>query len=77
MNRPTGRQLLSYYWKVPVVVLLAGIIAFGASFMFSAEYVSRTRLLVHGREATFLTTNGTDLTNQPGVVDSSLATALS
>jgi len=77
MNRPSWGNFLSDYWKVPLVALMAGLLAFGASFMFGAEYVSRTRLLIHGREATFLTDNGTNLSNQPGVVDSTLATALS
>lgn len=64
------------YWRVPVIALLGGLLAFGGSFAFAPTYASSTKLLVRGRDATFLTTTGADLSAQPGVVDSSLAKAL-
>lgn len=67
---------LSRYWRVPVVALLAAILAFAASYLVYPTYESSTRLLVHGRDATFLTSTGKDLTAQPGVVDASLSQAL-
>jgi len=68
--------VISRYWRVPVVALLGGLIAFGGSFLSSEKYSSTTRLLIRGREATFLTTTGSDLSQQPGVIDSSLAKSL-
>ena len=47
-----------------------------ASYVVYPSYESTTRLLVHGRDATFLTSTGEDLTSQPGVVDASLSQAL-
>lgn len=64
------------YWRVPVIGILGAVLAFGGSFAFAPTYASSTKLLVRGRDATFLTTTGQDLSAQPGVVDSSLAKAL-
>lgn len=64
------------YWRIPVVAALGGLLAFMASFVVPKEYASSTRLLVRGREATFLTDKAQDLSDQPGVIDSTLAKAL-
>lgn len=70
------RAAIRGYWRVPVTALLAGALAFMGSYALSPQYASSTRLLVRARDTTFLTTTGQSLSNQPGVVDSSLATAL-
>ena len=72
----TSTDSLRRYWRIPVVGLLAAVLAFAASFVVSPTYESSTRLLVHGRDATFLSSTGEDLAAQPGVVDASLSQAL-
>ena len=74
--REIGRKV-SAFWRIPVIALLAGLIGFAASYAFPPVYATSTQLLVRGRDATFLTNSGTDLASQPGVVDASLAKALS
>lgn len=69
-------ELRQRYWRIPVVALLAAVLAFTASYLVYPTYESSTRLLVHGRDATFLTSTGQDLKAQPGVVDASLSQAL-
>lgn len=64
------------YWRVPVVALLGALLAFGGSYLLSPSYVSKTKLLVRGRSTTVLSSQGKDLSSQPGVVDSNLAKAL-
>ncbi len=59
-----------------MVGLLAAALAFLASYLVYPTYESSTRLLVHGRDATFLSSTGEDLASQPGVVDASLSQAL-
>jgi uncharacterized protein involved in exopolysaccharide biosynthesis len=73
----TLRRLWSDYWKVPVVGLLAAVLAFLGSFVLSPTYQSSTNLLVRARNTTFLSGNGTSLNQTPAVLDSDLATALS
>ena len=69
-------ELLHRYWRIPVVGLLAAVLAFAASFLVTPTYESSTRLLVHGRDATFMSSTGQNLTGQPGVIDASLSSAL-
>jgi len=69
-------SVVGKYWRVALAALLGALIAFGGSFLSAESYSSNTRLLIRGREATFLTSTGADLSNQPGVVDASLSTAL-
>jgi uncharacterized protein involved in exopolysaccharide biosynthesis len=64
------------YWRVPMVALLGGLLAFFASFAVPASYESQTRLLIRGRDATVLNADGSNLGDQPGVIDSNLAIAL-
>jgi len=71
------RRLWSDYWKVPVVGLIAAMLAFLGSFVLSPTYQSSTNLLVRARNTTFLSGNGTSLNQTPAVLDSDLAKALS
>jgi uncharacterized protein involved in exopolysaccharide biosynthesis len=71
------RRLWSDYWKVPVVGLLAAVLAFIGSFLLTPTYQSSTHLLVRARNTTFLSGNGTSLNQTPAVLDSDLAKALS
>ena len=64
------------YWRIIAVGLLGAIVAFLCSFLVEDTYASGTRLLIRGREATFLTTSAEDLSAAPGVIDSSLAKTL-
>jgi succinoglycan biosynthesis transport protein ExoP len=72
----TTSTMLGRYWRVLLVGVLGGLIAFTGSFLVEPTYTSSTRLLIHGRDATFLTSTGQDLSGQPGVVDSTLAKTL-
>ncbi len=72
----TVRGVLRQWWRVPVIGLLAGMVAFVGSFIVAPTYVSSTRVLIHGRESTILNSNGDSLSNQPGVLDSQLSTTL-
>ncbi len=64
------------YWRILVVGTLGAVLAFAGSFMVDATYESSTLVLIRGRDATFLSSTGEDLSAQPGVVDSSLAQSL-
>lgn len=72
----TTSQFLARYWRIPVVAMLGALIAFAGSFVTDPTYASSTRLLIHGRDATFLTSDAQDLSDQPGVVDASMAKTL-
>jgi succinoglycan biosynthesis transport protein ExoP len=67
---------LRRFWRVIVIGTLAGILTFAGSFLIGSSYEAKTRMLIRGRDATFLTNTGNTLENQPGVIDSSMATAL-
>lgn len=67
---------LQSWWRSIVIGILGGLLAFGASFAVSDTYASGTRLLIRGREASFLTDNGQNVSNQPGIVDASFAKTL-
>ncbi len=64
------------YWRVYVVAILGGLIAYLGSYAISPTYTSTTRVLLRGRETTLLSSTGQNLSGQPGVIDSTLATAL-
>jgi len=70
------RSAWDQYWRVPVVGLLAALLAFAGSWLVSPSYDASTHLLVRGRSTTFLSAKGTDLAQTPGVIDSDLAKAL-
>jgi uncharacterized protein involved in exopolysaccharide biosynthesis len=72
----TTSLFLRRYWRIALVAVLGALIAFGGSYMNEPTYASSTRLLIRGRDATFLTTTGQDLSRQPGVVDASLSKTL-
>lgn len=73
----TTRTFLRQYWRIPLIAFLGALIAFAGSFVLQETYASSTRLLIRGRSTTFLTSSGQDLSQQPGVIDSSLAKTLS
>jgi uncharacterized protein involved in exopolysaccharide biosynthesis len=72
----TTKTFLRRYWRVPVVALLGGLIAFGGSFLIQETYASSTRLLIRSRDTTFLTTSGAPLSDQTGVLDTGMAKTL-
>lgn len=65
------------YWRIATVAVLGAVLAFAGSYMVESTYTTSTRLLIHGRDATFLTSTGETLANQPGVIDSTLSQSLS
>ncbi len=67
---------LSKWWRPIVVGLLGGGLAFTGSFAVSDTYASGTRVLIRGREASFLTDRAQNVSDQPGIVDASFAKTL-
>ena len=67
---------LNRHWRILTVAAIGAVLAFVGSFLVDPTYTASTRLLIRGRDATFLTSTGQDLSTQPGVVDSTLAEAL-
>jgi len=72
----TTKTFLRRYWRVPVVALLGALIAFGGSFLLQETYASSTRILIRGRDTTFLTTSGEPISSQTGVIDTGMAKSL-
>lgn len=72
----SARDLARSYWRVPVLALLVGLIAYVGSFIVPPTYTASSRILIRGRDTTVLNSNGESLANQPGVVDSQLAVTL-
>lgn len=67
-------DILRRHWGVIVLVtLLSGVIAFGASFLWSPRYLGVNHVLVRVREARILSATGEDLSKQPTVIDTSIA----
>lgn len=76
MTSETLTSVARRYWRVAVVAVLGGLLAFGGSFVVGPTYESSTRLLIRGRDSTVLNSTGESLAGQPGVIDSTLASAL-
>ena len=74
MNPVPMSVLLRTWWRVPVVALLAAVLAFAGSFAIAPTYASTARLLVRGQDATVLSGKGQQL--QQGFMGSDLAKAL-
>lgn len=72
----TSPHLFRRYWRILVFGVIAAVLAFAASLLVAPTYASSTRLMVHGRSATFPTSSGQDLIGRPGVIDESLSQAL-
>jgi uncharacterized protein involved in exopolysaccharide biosynthesis len=72
----TTKTFIRRYWRVPVVALLGALIAFGGSFLLQETYASSTRILIRGRDTTFLTTSGQPISSQTGVIDTGMAKSL-
>jgi uncharacterized protein involved in exopolysaccharide biosynthesis len=71
------RKVWRDYWRVPVVALLAGLLAYLGSFVVAPQYQATARVLIRGQNSTVLNSNGTDLAARGGVIDSQLAISLS
>ncbi|QTE29268.1 GumC family protein [Pengzhenrongella sicca] len=69
-------SVLGRHWRLVTVAAIGAILAFAGSYLVETTYSSSTRVLIRGRDATFLTSTGQDLSGQPGVVDSTLAQSL-
>lgn len=76
VHNDTPDSLVSRWWRSAVIGVLGGLLAFGASFALSDTYASSTRLLIRGREASFLTDRAESVSQQPGIVDASFAKTL-
>jgi uncharacterized protein involved in exopolysaccharide biosynthesis len=72
----TTKTFIRRYWRVPVVALLGALIAFGGSFLIQETYASSTRILIRGRDTTFLTTSGQPISSQSGLIDAGMAKSL-
>jgi uncharacterized protein involved in exopolysaccharide biosynthesis len=72
----TFRDLWRQYWRIPVVALLAALIAFTGSFIVPPTYAAGTRVVIRAKDSTVLNSTGTPLGSQPGVVDSQLSAVL-
>lgn len=66
-----------HYRLILIVAIGAMVLAYAGSYLSSPSYSAATKILVRAREARFLTSTGQDLSNQPGVIDSTLAKSLS
>jgi uncharacterized protein involved in exopolysaccharide biosynthesis len=72
-----GLQVLMRYWRIIVLAgVLAAVVAYGASYLFTPSYSATGRVLVRARETRFLTSTGQDLKSQPGALDSNLVKSL-
>ncbi len=72
----TSPHLFRRYWRILVVGVVTAVLAFGVSLLVPPTYESSTRLMVHGRSATFLASTGQDLSGRPGVIDTTLSQGL-
>lgn len=73
----TFKLFLKRYWRIPLVALLAALLAFAASFAIKPTYTSKTRLLIVEGSTTSLNSSGVPISNQTGsIVDSGLAQTL-
>jgi uncharacterized protein involved in exopolysaccharide biosynthesis len=68
---------MKIYWRLPVIALMAGLLAYVGSFVVSPTYAAGTRVLVRGKDSTLLSASGSRLSNQPNLIDSQLAAVLS
>src|SRR4051794_27778479 len=75
METASLRPVLTRWRFVVGVALLAALLAFAASFLFTARYSATSGVLVRARETRLLTSTGEDLKSQP-VIDSTLAKSL-
>ncbi|SDS74534.1 GNVR domain-containing protein [Actinopolymorpha singaporensis] len=73
----TTLRAIRPYWQIPFVALLSAVLAFAGSFLVSKQYTSKTRLLIHAHDVTFLNSTGTDPSRQqPTLTDATLSQAL-
>lgn len=72
----TLRTATARHWRIPTVAVLGAALAFGSSYAVSSSYQSSTRLVIHGRDAGFLSSSGQNTTNPNALIDSTQATTL-
>jgi uncharacterized protein involved in exopolysaccharide biosynthesis len=72
----TTSETIHRYWRILVIAAVGGVLAFAGSFLVGPTYESSTRLIIHGRDAGFMSSSGQTQTGQPNITDSSLAKAL-
>lgn len=73
----TFNLFLKRYWRIPLVALLAALLAFGGSFVEKSSYKATTRLLMVEGAANVLNSSGQPVNGLTGVDDSTSAQALS
>jgi len=73
----TFKLFLKRYWRIPLVAVLASLLAFAASFAMKPSYTSTTRLLIVEGSTTLLNSSGQPISSQSGsIVDSGMAQTL-
>jgi uncharacterized protein involved in exopolysaccharide biosynthesis len=73
----TFNLFLKRYWRIPLVAVLAALLAFGASFAEKPSYKSTSRLMIVEGNSNVLNSSGNSTTGLTGVDDSTSAEALS
>ncbi|HLI43120.1 MAG TPA: Wzz/FepE/Etk N-terminal domain-containing protein [Acidimicrobiales bacterium] len=76
MDTRRVRELWSGYWKVPVIAIVAALLAYAISFFFSATYEAQTSLLIRSASQSNLSTVSTAGSPSPVVNGTDLASAL-
>ncbi|HZT05504.1 MAG TPA: Wzz/FepE/Etk N-terminal domain-containing protein [Chloroflexota bacterium] len=70
MDFTPGWDLARRWWPLGAfVTLLAGLLAYAASFLISPTYSSTTRVLVRAYDARLLSSTGEDVAARPGTID--------
>jgi uncharacterized protein involved in exopolysaccharide biosynthesis len=72
----TSTGPLRRHWRIIAVAALGALLAFVCSFIVSPTYQASTRLIIHGRDAGFLSSSGQSSSSQTNITDSSQAKAL-
>ena len=65
------------YWRIPLVAVLAAVLAFGASFAEKPTYKASTRLLLVEGSSNLLNSSGQSVNNPYGIDDATSAETLS
>jgi uncharacterized protein involved in exopolysaccharide biosynthesis len=73
----TFNLFLKRYWRIPLVAVLAALLAFGASFAEKPSYKATSRLLIVEGNSNVLNSSGNSVSGLTGVDDSTSAEALS
>ena len=73
----TFHVFIRRYWRIPLVALLAAVLAFGASYVEKPTYIASTRLLLVEPSTSLLNSSGQPANNPFGVDDATSAVTLS